>query len=105
MKNKQKQYWRSRKKIDALKDLKLEGQTKSIRGIFPKDHESDEIKNELHKIKRYENKVTRDDFFYESSNQICDFRIFKTVRSFGKSIYNHEIEIRKANQDQIKLIY
>ena len=40
-KNKNKNNWRSRKKqVDVLKDLKLEGQTKSIEGIFPKDHES-----------------------------------------------------------------
>ena len=52
-----------KKQVDALKDLKLKGQTNPIEGIFPKDHESDEIKNELHKIKRYENKVIRDNLF------------------------------------------
>ena len=46
-----------KKQVDPLKDLKLEDQTKSIEGIFPKHHESDEIKNELHKVKKYENKV------------------------------------------------
>ena len=68
---KSKNNWRSRKKqIYALKDLKLKDQTKSIEAIFPKDYESDEIKNELHKIKRYKNKVFRDNLFYESSKQV-----------------------------------
>ena len=66
-----------RKQIDALKDLKLEGQTKSIEWIFSKDHESDEIKNEWHKIQRDENKVISDNLFYKSSNQICDLKYLK----------------------------
>ena len=44
----------------CFKSFKEEGQTRSTKGIFPKYHESDETKNELHKIKRYESKVIRD---------------------------------------------
>ena len=87
-----------------MKDLKLEDETKSIEGIHPKDHESDEIKNELHKIKRYEIKVIMDNLFYESSKHIYDFKIFKTIRSFVDSIYNHKIEINEANQEQAYLL-
>ena len=47
------------KKVDALKDLTLESQTKTIEGISQKYHESDEIKNKLHKIKRYENNISK----------------------------------------------
>ena len=57
--------------------MKLEDQTKPIEEIVPKDHESDEIKSKLHKIKIYENKVIRDNSFYESSKQIYNFKIFK----------------------------
>ena len=64
----------------------------------------DEIKNELNKIKRYENKLIRDNLFYESSKQIYDFRVFKTIRYFGDSIYNHKIKIHEANQQQAKLL-
>ena len=92
------------KQVDALKNFKLENQTKSIEGIFPKDHESDEIKNELHKIKRYENKVIRDNLFYKSNKQVYDFRVFKTIKSFGDSIYNHKIGIHEVNQEQADLL-
>ena len=33
-----------KKQVDALKDLELEDETKSIEGIFPNDHENNEIK-------------------------------------------------------------
>ena len=89
--NKQKQLKiKGKKQVDSLKYLKLKDQTKSIEEIFPKGHESDEIKNELDKIKRYENKLIRDNLFYESTKQVYDFKIFKTIRSFGDSIYNHK---------------
>ena len=58
----------------------------------------------LLKIKRYTSKVIRDNLFYESSNQIYDYRIFKTIKSFGDSIYNYKIEIHEANQEQADLL-
>ena len=42
-----------KKQVKALKDLDLKEQTKSIEEIFPKDYESDEMKNKLSKIKRH----------------------------------------------------
>ena len=39
------------KQVGAWKTLKLEDQTKSIKGIFPKDYESDEIKRKLKDMK------------------------------------------------------
>ena len=41
-----------KKQVKALKDLDLKEETKSIEEIFPKDYESDEMKNKLSKIKR-----------------------------------------------------
>ena len=45
-----------------------------------------------------------DNLFYESSKHIYDFKIFKTIRSFGDSIYNHKIEKNEANQEQADLL-
>ena len=42
--------------------------------------------------------------FYESSMQVSAFKVFKTIRSFGDSIYNHKIEIHKTNQEQADLL-
>ena len=41
---------------------------------------------------------------YESSKQVYDFKVFKIIRYFGHSIYNHKIEIREANQEQADLL-
>ena len=45
-----------------------------------------------------------DNLFYESSKHIYDFKIFKTIRSFGDSIYNHKIEKNETNQEQADLL-
>ena len=42
-----------KKQVKALKDLGLKEETKSIEEIFPKDYESDKMKNKLSKIKRH----------------------------------------------------
>ena len=44
------------KQVKALEDLKSKSKSKSIEGFFSQDHESVEIKNEVDKIKEYEEK-------------------------------------------------
>ena len=70
-----------KKQVEDLKDLNLKDQTKSIEGIFPKRDETEEIKDELSKIKKYESRVIRDNLFYDLSKQSFDFKRFKTIRS------------------------
>ena len=41
---------------------------------------------------------------YYSSKEPFDFRIFKTIRSFGDDIYNSEITINEADQEQSGLV-
>ena len=65
---------------------------------------SAEIKNELNKIKEYKKKVNRDNVVYYSSKEPFDFRIFKTIRSFGDDIYKSEITINEADQEQSGLV-
>ena len=38
------------------------------------------------------------------NQQIYDFQIFKIIKSFNDSIYNHKIEIHKASQEQAELL-
>ena len=71
--------------------MKPKEQTKSTKEIFPEGYDSVEIKNELNEIKGYEKKP-------------FDFRIFKTIRSFGDDIYNSKITINEADQEQSDLI-
>ena len=41
---------------------------------------------------------------YYSSKEPFDFRIFKTIRSFGDDIYSGKITINEANQEQDDLV-
>ena len=96
--------WRSSKKrIEALKDLKPKEQTKSIEGILPRGNETEGIKDERSKIKRYENTTIRDNLFFDLSKQPFDFRTFKTIRSLGYDIYNKRANIDEADQEQSNL--
>ena len=92
------------KQIDALESLKPKEQTKSIEEIFLEGYDSVEIKNELNKIKEYEKKVNRDNMIYYSSKEPFDFRMFKTIRSFGDDIYSSKITINEADQEQSDLV-
>ena len=93
-----------KKQVDVLESFRAKKQTKSIEEIFPEDYYSVKIKNELNKIKEHEKKVNRDYMVYYSSKEPFDFRIFKTIRSFGDDIYNSEITINEADQEQSGLV-
>ena len=41
---------------------------------------------------------------YYSSKEPFDFRIFKTIRSFGDDIYSSRITINEADQEQTDLV-
>ena len=41
---------------------------------------------------------------YYSSKEPFDFRIFKTIRSFGDDVYNNKITINEADQKQSDLV-
>ena len=86
-----------KKQIEAFKNLKPKEQTKSIEEIFPEGYDIVEIKNELNRIKEYEKKVNRDNMIYYSSKEPFDFRMFKTIRSFGDDICSSKITINEAD--------
>ena len=88
------------KQIEALKDLKPEEKTKSVDGIFPKGHENVEIKNEINKIKEYEENVNRNNMIYYSSKEPFNFETFETIRSFGETIFSGKITINEVNEEQ-----
>ena len=72
----------------------------SIEGIFPKDLENSQIKNELDEIKKLEEKINRNDLICESSKYKYDIRRFRTIRSFGDSMFPGKITISDPNKMQ-----
>ena len=56
------------------------------------------------KFKNTKKKVNRNNMIYYSSKEPFDFRMFKTIRSFGDDIYSSKITINKADQEQSDLV-
>ena len=83
------------KQADALKALKPEENQnlKSIEGLFPENRRTNEIKNEIDEIRKWEEKSKRNDLKYKTNKYLYDFQQFETTRSFGHSIYTGKINI------------
>ena len=47
---------------------------------------TDEIKNEIDEIRKWEEKINQKDLKYKTKKHLYDFKQFKTKRSFGDSI-------------------
>ena len=87
------------KQVEALKSLKPEENKeyiKLIEGIFPKDMRTNAIKNEIDEIKKWEQKIKREDLKYKTKNYTYDFQQYETIRSFGEIIYTGRINIDEA---------
>ena len=65
---------------------------------------TNEIKNEINGIKKWEIKIKGKDWKYETKNQIYDFQQYDTIRSFGDNIYTAKINIDEVEMDQTNLL-
>ena len=54
-----------------------------------------------------ENKLDRNDLTYKTGNKrknkTWDFGKFKTIRSFGREIYNNDLSLNDTSEQQIRL--
>ena len=88
MKNKQKQLKNNDK--NTLKD-------------FPKEMRTNEIEKYIDEIKKWDEIIKIKDLKYEIIKHKFDFQQFKTIRSFGDSIYNDKINIKEVKKKQNNL--
>ena len=65
---------------------------------------TDEIKNEIYQIKKYKEKIKREDLKYQTKKDTYDFQQYETVRSFGESIYTRKASIVEVEEDQTNLL-
>ena len=65
---------------------------------------TDEIKNEIDEIKKWEEKIERKDLKYKINKYLSDCQQFERVRSFSDSIYTSKITIDEADMDQTNLL-
>ena len=65
---------------------------------------TNEIKNEIYEIKKWEEKIKLEDLKYKTKKYANDFQQYETIRSFGESIYTSKINIDEAEMDQSNLL-
>ena len=94
------------KQVKTLNTLKSDNNNKlTIEDVIPKSiFASDEAKEELNKIKEIERNVDREKLLYKASGNTYDFRKFQTIRTFGKDIYEGQINLEEAVKDQPDLL-
>ena len=63
-----------------------------------------EAKKEMDKISEIEKNVGREKLVYRSSEYTYSFQNFQIIRTFGRDIYNGEITLNEANEDQTSLL-
>ena len=85
------------KQIKAINDS-------TIKKYIPENILNDEAKRELDKISEREKNVDREKLVYKTNLRTCDFQNFQTIRAFARDIYNGEISLEDANEDQEKLL-
>ena len=71
-----------------------------LKGVFS----NDEAKEEFNKIKEIEKNVDKEKLFYKSNKKKYNFKHFQTIRTFGEDIYNGEITLEEADNNQSNLL-
>ena len=61
---------------------------------------NDEAKKELGKIKEIEKTVDREKLVYKASEYTYSFENFRTIRTFGRDIYEGKIALKEAEEYQ-----
>ena len=90
--------------VEALNTLKSNNQL-TTEDVIPNNAlNNDEAKKEPDKIKEIEKNVDREKLIYETNDYIYSFRNFKTIKTFGRDIYEGKITLEKANEYQTDLL-
>ena len=65
---------------------------------------NDEAKKKIDKIKKIEKNVDREKLIYEANEYTYSFKIFQTIKTFGRDIHEGKILIEEANEYQTDLL-
>ena len=75
--------------------------------MFSKDYRNEEATYELNKIVEMENKLDENDLTYKicdkKKEKTYDFQEFATIRPFGREIWNNDLSLDDALEQQIRL--
>ena len=65
---------------------------------------NDEAKKEFDKIKQMEKNVDREKLIYKTNEYTCSFKIFQTIKTFGRDIYEGKTTRKEADEYQTHLL-
>ena len=65
---------------------------------------TNEIKNKIDEIRRWEEKIKQKDLKYKTNKHFCDLHTLETIKSFGDILYTGNINIDEAEMDQTNLL-
>ena len=109
MKNKEKQLKSKQKKqlkaLEVLKPEENKEETKSVEGLFAKYMRTNEIKNKINDIKKWQSKIKWKDLKYEAKNYIYDLQRYDTaITPFVDNICSGKININEVEIDETNLL-
>ena len=97
--------YQGKKQVEPLNTLKSDNNKLTIEDVIPKSaFANDEAKEEIDKIKKIDDTIDREKLLYKASGNTYDFRKSKTIRTFGKDIYESKITLEEADKDQSDLL-
>ena len=76
----------------------------TIKNIITENILNDEAKKEIDKITEIEKTVDREKLVCRASEYTYSFQNFRIIRAFGRDIYNDEITLKEAGEDQASLL-
>ena len=65
---------------------------------------NDEAKKELDKIQKIEKTVDREKLINKTKEYTYSFKNFRTIKAFGRDIYDGKITLKEADEDQADLL-
>ena len=89
---------------EQIKAIQNNTKEVTIKNIIPENILKDEAKLEIDKITEIEKTVDREKLVYRASEYTYSFQNFRTIRAFGRDIYNGEITLKEADEDQVSLL-
>ena len=87
-------------KSDNNKKLEIKNEDIIPKSAFP----NDETKEEINKIAEMEITIDREKLVYKVTEYTYDYRNLRTIRMFGRDIYEGRISLEKADEDQSNLM-
>ena len=76
----------------------------TIKNIITENILNDEAKKEIDKITEIGKTVDREKLVYKASEYTYSFQNFRIIRAFVRDIYNGEITLKEADEDQASLL-